>query len=166
MGERILRPCLGKSGEGRPQPCSAFRFSSALAVGCLFLFFAFAPRSQAQVSAAISGRVTDPAGAVVSGATVTVHNLETHAVRTTVTDEAGRYSILSLAVGAYEVRISKQGFQEAIRGGIHLAVGQEAVVEMTLHLGQVNEQVKVTADAPLVSLTYADISGLVGEQQV
>jgi len=161
-----LRPCVGKSGEGRPHPCSAFRSSCALVAGCLFVFLAFAPRSHAQVSAAISGRVTDPAGAVVSGATVTAHNLETHAMRTTVTDEAGRYSILSLAVGIYEVRISKQGFQEAIRGGIHLAVGQEAVVEMALRLGQVNEQVKVTADAPLVSLTYADISGLVGEQQV
>ncbi len=166
MRGRVLRPCVGKSGEGRPQPCSAFRSSCALVAGCLFAFLTLAPRSQAQVSAAISGRVTDPAGAVVSGATVTAHNLETHAVRTTVTDEAGRYSILSLAVGAYEVRISKQGFQEAIRGGIHLAVGQEAIVEMTLRLGQVNEQVKVTADAPLVSLTYADISGLVPEEQV
>src|SRR3979490_688346 len=165
MKERILKPCLGKSAESLPQPCSAFRCSRALVAGCLFAFLAFAPRSQAQVSAAISGRVTDPAGVLVSGANVTANNLETHAVRTTVTDEVGRYSILSLAVGAYEVRISKQGFQEAIRGGIHLAVGQEAVVEMALRLGQVNEQVKVTADAPLVSLTYADISGLVGEQQ-
>src|SRR5882672_9574186 len=166
MGERILRPCLGKSCEGRPQPCSAFRSSCALVAGCLFVFLAFAPRSQAQVSAAISGRVTDPAGAVVSGATVTAHNLETHAVRTTVTDEAGRYSILSLAVGAYEVRISKQGFQEAIRGGIHLAVGQQAIVDITLRIGQVSEQVKVMADAPVVSVTYADISGFVAEQQV
>src|SRR6266699_4942185 len=137
---------------------STFCFSSVLAVGCLFAFLAFAPRSQAQVSAAISGRVTDPAGAVVSGATVTAHNLETHAVRTTVTNEVGRYSILSLAVGAYEVRISKQGFQEAIRSGVHLAVGQEAIVDMALRLGQLTEQVKVNADAPLVSLTYADIS--------
>src|SRR5882762_819306 len=134
MRGRLLRPCVGKSGEGRPQPCSTFRSSCALVAGCLFVFLAFAPRSHAQVSAAISGRVTDPAGAVVSGATVTAHNSETRAVRTTVTDEAGRYSILSLAVRAYEVRILKQGFQEAIRGGIHLAVGQEAVVEMTLRL--------------------------------
>jgi carboxypeptidase family protein len=154
------------SGTNQSQRCSTFRFSSALTVGCLFVFLVFAPRSQAQVSAAISGRVTDPAGAVVSGATVTANNLETQAVRTTVTDEAGRYSILSLAVGVYEVRITKQGFQEAIRGGIHLAVGQEAIVDMALRLGQLTEQVKVNADAPLVSLTYADISGLVGEQQV
>jgi hypothetical protein len=110
--------------------------------------------------------VTDPGGAVVSGATVTATNLETQAVRNTVTDEAGRYSILSLAVGVYEVRILKQSFQEGVRGGIHLAVGQEAVVDMALRVGQVTEQIKVTEDAPVVSVTSADISGLVGEEQV
>ncbi len=161
-----MRSHFLKSSKDQPQLRPTFRFSYAIQMGCLFAFLAFVPRSQAQVSAAISGRVTDPAGAVVSGATVTANNLETQAVRNTVTDEAGRYSILSLAVGGYEVRVSKQGFQEAIRSGIHLAVGQEAVVEMALRLGQVSEQVKVNADAPLVSLTYAEISGLVAEDQV
>jgi hypothetical protein len=155
-----------RSFEGQPQLGSSSRFSSAAAVGCLFAFLVLVPRSQAQVSAAISGRVTDPAGSAVSGATVTANNLETQAVRTTVTNEAGRYSILSLTVGVYEVRISKQGFQEGIRSGLHLAVGQEASVDMALRLGQVSEQVKVIADAPVVSVTYADISGLVPEQQV
>jgi Carboxypeptidase regulatory-like domain len=155
-----------KSVEDQPQLGSPFRCSSTLAMGCLFAFLVLVPRTQAQVSAAISGRVTDPAGSVVSGAAVTANNLETQAVRTTVTNEAGRYSILSLPVGVYEVWISKQGFQEGIRSGIHLAVGQEASVDMALRLGQVSEQVKVIADAPVVSVTYADISGLVPEQQV
>ena len=145
---------------------SDIRFRSLLMLGCLFSFLAFASQSQAQVSAAISGRVTDPTGSLVSGATVTANNLETQAVRSTVTDEAGRYSILYLAVGVYEVGISKQGFQVGVRTGIHLAVGQEAVVDMALRLGQVTEQVKVTEDAPVVSATSADISGLVAEQQV
>src|SRR5260370_3682183 len=155
-----------KSSKDQTELHSMFRISCVVAVGCFFAFLAFAPQSQAQVSAAISGRVTDPAGAVVSGATVTATNLETQAVRNTVTDEAGRYSILSLAVGVYEVRILKQGFQEGVRGGIHLAVGQEASVDFALRIGQVTEQVKVNADAPVVSVTYADISGLVAEQQV
>ena len=87
-------------------------------------------------------------------------------VRTTVTDDAGRYWVLSLALGEYEVRITKQGFQETVRGGIHLAVGQQASVDVVLRLGQVAEQVKVVADAPVVSTASADISGLVGEEQV
>ena len=87
-------------------------------------------------------------------------------MRTTITDDAGRYWVLSLAVGEYEIRITKQGFQEEVRSGIHLVVGQEASVDMALRLGQVTEQVNVNADAPVVSTTPADISGLVGEQQV
>jgi len=145
---------------------ASFRSWTSLAVGFLFALLVFVPRSQAQVSAAISGRVTDPTGAVVSGATVTAANLETQAARTSVTDEAGRYSILSLPIGIYEIRVSKPGFQEALRSGIHLVVGQQAVVDVSLSIGQVSEQVKVVADAPMVSVTYADISGLVGEQQI
>src|SRR5216683_955885 len=167
MGRRrTLRSRFAKSSDDQPQLRPTFRFSSTLLVGCLFALLAFAPQSRAQVSAAISGRVTDQTGAVVSGATVTAKNLETGAVRTATTDDSGRYVFLSLTVGAYEVQIAKQGFQEGVRGGIHLAVGQEASVDMALRLGQVTEQVKVNADAPVVSVTYADISGLVAEQQV
>ena len=150
--------------EIQPHIRSAIR--SMAAAGCLFACLIFAPSSQAQVSAAISGRVIDPAGAVVSGATVTANNLETQAVRSAATDEAGRYSMLSLAVGVYEIRIAKAGFQEAVRGGIHLSVGQQAIMDMSLRIGQVSEQVKVIADAPVVSVAYADISGIVAEQQV
>lgn len=135
-------------------------------MACLLAILVFAREAHAQVSASISGRVTDPSGAAVSGATVTAKNLETEVVRSTNTDDAGRYSILSLALGEYEMRITKQGFQEAVQSGIHLAVGQEAVADMALALGQVTEQVKVNADVQIVSATPADISGLVGEQQV
>src|ERR1017187_7576067 len=145
---------------------SKFHLRFVLASGCLLALLVFAHLAQAQVSAAISGRVTDPSGAAVSGATITAKNLETEAVRTAHTDDAGRYLVLSLAVGEYEMRITKQGFQEGVRSGIHLAVGQEASVDMALRLGQVTGQLKVNADAPIVSTTPADISGLVGEQQV
>ena len=158
--------CRIESAESKIQLHSSKKIQFKLAVGCFFGLLAFTPRSHAQVSAAISGRVTDPAGAVVSGATVTANDLETQAARTSVTDEAGRYSILSLPVGVYEIRVSKQGFQEAVRDGIHLAVGQQAIVDATLRIGLVSEQVKVISDAPVVSVTYADISGLVAEQQI
>jgi len=138
----------------------------ALLGGCLALVLLFAPAARAQVSAAISGRVTDPTGATVSGATVTAKNVETGETRSTVTDDLGHYWVPSLAVGEYEVHITKQGFQEQVRGGIHLVVGQEASVDMALKVGQVTDQVKVLEDAPVVSVTPSDISGLVGEQQV
>jgi len=120
----------------------------------------------AQVSSGISGVVVDPSGGTVAGAAVTVKNLETGATRTTTTEETGLYQVLSLPVGQYEVRATKQGFAEQIRTGIHLVVGQDATVDITLLVGEVSQRVEVNADAPLVSVTTKETSGLVGEEQI
>lgn len=93
-------------------------------------------------------------------------NLDTGVSRAIRTDQAGRYRLFALPVGRYEVRATKQGFSEGVRTGIRLAVGQEAKVDVRLHIGQLSENVTVTADAPIVSLTTKDISGVVGERQV
>jgi len=139
--------------------CTAILQALILTLLCL-------PSAYAQVSASLSGIVTDPSGAPVPAATVTAKNLETAAVRNAVTDDAGRYQVLSLAVGRYEVRVTKPGFQEEIHGGIHLVVGQEASVDFRLHVGEVQQRITVSEEAPMVSTTTRDISGLVGEQQV
>lgn len=137
---------------------------------CLFaallVTLAVASPVRAQVAASITGIVTDPSGAPVPAARVTTKNLETAAVRNATTDDAGRYLVLSLPVGQYEVRLSKAGFQEAIRSGIYLVIGQEAQVDFRLLLQQMETGISVTADAPIVGTTPNDISGLVGEQQI
>lgn len=120
----------------------------------------------AQVGAALSGTVADQSHALVSAATVTVKNTDTGAVRSTTTDSAGRYQVVSLPVGAYEIHVVKSGFAEAIRTGVHLVVGQDATVDFTLSLGEVSQQLTVDADAPAVNVSTVDISGLVGQQQV
>ena len=122
--------------------------------------------AEAQVSASLSGRVTDQTGAVVSGATVTAENLDTGLSRTAVTDQAGRYELVALPVGQYDVRAKKAGFAERVRTGLSLVVGQDATVDLSLPVGNANEQVKVVADAPIVNATTQDISGLVGEKEV
>ena len=127
---------------------------------CLLLLFSFP--AMAQVSAALSGRVTDQTGAVVTGATVTAKDTETGITRSTVTDAAGRYELPALPVGRYEVEAAKNGFAGAIRSGILLVVGQDAAADLSLKVGNVSEQVKVVADAPMVNATTQDISGLVG----
>ena len=84
---------------------------------CLRLFlvaFAIAVSlgpASAQVTAAISGKVEDPSGAGVSGATVTVKSLETGATRVVTTDEAGNFRALSLPLGPQEVKAEKHGFK-------------------------------------------------------
>jgi len=119
-----------------------------------------------QVSATLSGVITDPSGATVALAKVTATNLETGVARAVPSDSAGRYQIFALPVGEYEVRVTKDGFSEGVRTGIHLVVGQEARADLTLRVGRVDQQIKVTEDVPIVTLATQDISGLVGEQQV
>src|SRR5436853_7800330 len=109
------------------------RFSGLGGVIVLFVIVLFvigAELACAQVTATISGRVEDASGAAVGGAIVAVKNLETGAVRTVMTDEAGNYRLLSLPVGSQEVRAEKPGFRAAVRTGMKLAVGQEVVVHL------------------------------------
>ena len=130
----------------------------------LFMMLSCLPSARAQISASIKGIITDPSGAPVPSATVKTKNVETGAIRSGITDDAGRYLVLSLPVGEYELRVTKPGFQDAIRSGIHLVVGGEATVDLRLQVGGVKSEITVTGDAPMVSTTTADISGLVGEQ--
>lgn len=119
-----------------------------------------------QVSAVLSGTVTDASGAVLSAAAVTLKNTETGVSRATVTDARGYYQFPSLPVGDYELRANKGGFTEQVRTGIQLAVGQSAEVNLQLQVGQASQQVTVTADAPLVAVDTANASGLVTEKQI
>lgn len=120
----------------------------------------------AQMSAAISGKVEDASGAAVSGATVTAKDVETGATRIVTTDATGNYRVLSLPIGLHELRVEKEGFQTAVRTGIKLVVGEEAVVNVRLAVGKAMQEVTVSGDAPAVNTTPASVSGLVGEQQV
>ena len=90
----------------------------------LLALLAMSVPARAQVSASISGRVEDATGAGVGGATITVKSLETGATRTTITDESGNFKILSLPLGAQELKAEKQGFKAVVRTGINLEVGQ------------------------------------------
>ena len=120
----------------------------------------------AQVTASISGRVEDATGAGIGGATITVKNLETGATRVVNTGESGNFRVLSLPVGRQEVKVEKTGFKEAVRTGINLEVGQEAVVNLQLQVGEFAQQVIVSAEAPVVNTTTASVSGVVGEREV
>src|SRR5438132_13989519 len=137
----------------------------SLVLGVLFLV-TNPEWSWAQVTATVSGKVEDASGGAVGGAMVTVKNIETGAVRTVTTDENGNYRLLAVPVGAQEVRAEKTGFKAAVRTGINLAVAQEAVVNLRLDVGNVTQEVLVSADTPLVDTTTASVSGFVGERQI
>ena len=120
----------------------------------------------AQTTATISGSVRDGTGALIPGASVMAKNVETGITRTAMSDEQGRYQLLNLNVGRYEIEGSLSGFQTAVRSGIVLAVGDQTVVNFTLQVGQVAEKVEVTAQAPLVDTTTSSVGGIIETSQI
>ncbi|MGH9785886.1 MAG: carboxypeptidase regulatory-like domain-containing protein, partial [Terriglobia bacterium] len=78
----------------------------------------------------------------------------------------GEYRVPNLAVGTYEVQVELAGFQTSIRQGITLTLGREAVVDFSLQVGNVAEQVTVTGEAPLIETTSATVGGVVDPQQI
>jgi hypothetical protein len=139
---------------------------ASLLLGSIALTNIVISQAAAQVSAALSGTVVDETGASVASAKIIAKSADLGLERATLSDSEGRYQLRSLGVGNYEIDVEKAGFRREVRSGIHLVVGQDAVVDLLLHVGAVNEQVTVHGDAPIVSTSTADISGLVGGEQV
>ena len=137
------------------------------AVGAILGMLLLSPSLSSQVNTGtISGVVQDSSGALIAGATITIRNVDTGTARTVTSDEGGRYIAPVLPLGTYEVQVQQSGFQTEIRRGITLTVGREAVINLTLSVGQQTQSVTVTGEAPLVNTTTAEISGLVGEREV
>lgn len=118
----------------------------------------------AQITSSLSGTVKDPSGAVIIGARVSAKNHETNMVYMGQTDERGRFHFSSLPVGPYGVQVSARGFQEQ-RREVQTAIGQEAVIDVVLHVGA-TETIQIIESPPIVPLTTQDPSGLVNERQV
>ncbi len=102
----------------------------------------------------------------MSGAKVTVRDMETGATRVVMTDSSGSYRALALPVGRYELTVEKSGFETADWAGIKLFVGEEAVENLRLGVAGTAEQITVSTETPVVNTTTADVSGLVGEREV
>ena len=120
----------------------------------------------AQVTASISGRVEDASGSPVGGVTITVKSVETGATRSVSTDPDGNYRVLSLPLGQQELKAEKTGFKAAVRSGINLEVGQEAVVNLRLEVGELVQQITVVAETPVVNTTTSSVSGVVSEREI
>jgi hypothetical protein len=88
-----------------------------------------------QITGNIRGTVTDPSGAVIHGAAVTVRQAETGLSRAATTDRNGNYVLLELPIGHYSLRVTEEGFQEYVQDGITLSVNETASVSPHLALG-------------------------------
>jgi hypothetical protein len=117
-------------------------------------------------SGSLTGTVTDPSGAIVPEATVTITNADTGTSRTTVSNQAGSYSVPSLPPGKYNVSVSKAGFSTAQQSGLTLQVAQVATVDITLQVGNVSEKVVVSSTASALSTTDASLGTVISEKAV
>jgi len=117
-------------------------------------------------TASISGTVTDERQAVVPAATVTARNVDTGLSRTNQTNDEGRYNFVNLPIGGYEVTVESANFAKYVQTGITLLVNQNAVIDVGLKAGGVQEIVTVTENASLLNTTTAEVSTRFDERRL
>ena len=114
-------------------------------VTCLVLLCATA--ALASITGTISGIVTDPAGAVVSGATVKATNVETGVQTTLVTDAKGFYSFVALPIGTYTISVRQPGFKDFQETGLVIHANSSLRLDAHLQVGAVRQEVNVSSSA-------------------
>jgi hypothetical protein len=110
----------------------------------------------------LTGTVTDPAGAVVPQATVTMVHLGTQAASSAVTNQDGQYSRPNLPIGDYRITVEAPGFKRTVREGIKLGVTEVLRVDVQLEIGSAAESVQVTAEVPKLQTDTPQISTSLG----
>jgi len=131
------------------------------------LLLAGPARAQVQATTGvIEGIVTDPSGAVVPGAQVTITNVGTGFERRATTDEFGFYRAILLPLGTYRVTVEHSGFARLVLEGIEVTLGKSARVDIELRIAPAGEQVVVTAEEPLIGVSQTETSDGLGERPV
>jgi Carboxypeptidase regulatory-like domain/TonB dependent receptor/TonB-dependent Receptor Plug Domain len=124
------------------------------------------PVSAQVAGGTLSGTITDPSGAGIPQAQITIKNLATGVERSLTTNTDGFYTVPNLLPGEYQVTISAKGFNTEVKPGITINVGALQVFDLALQIGTVTHRVEVTAEAPAIQLASSDISATVNATTV
>src|SRR5579864_2959041 len=119
-----------------------------------------------QITGSVTGTVTDPAGAAVSGASVKLTNTGTDATQSVTTDADGNFRFLLLPPGNYSVQVSSPGFKSYVRAGIVVEVDRSIAVPVKLQIGQVTETVEVSGASPLLEPNTSSLGTVMEEKKV
>ena len=117
-----------------------------------------------QVTAAITGKVTDPSDAPIGNAAVTAKDVARGTTWTTETNALGFYNLPRVPVGSYEIKVEAKGFQTAIHPPVQLELNQTARVDFQMKVGQVTETIEVTGAAPLLQSETTQLSTVIGSK--
>ena len=161
--ELIAGPARVTNNGVRP-PSGAKRMSFRLRIlsASLTVLFSVCAWSQSQL-ANLSGTITDPSGAVVPGVSVTIVGQGPGLKLSVLTDTAGEYRFAGLPTGNYSVRVEKTGFRAEVREGITLVPASGLIINFSLTIGDLRQQVTVNANLSGIDSTTSTVSGLVAE---
>ena len=123
-------------------------------------------RGQVTAVAQVSGSITDPSGAAIGNAQVTMTEVDKRTVHSTTTDANGSYTLPNLPVGPYRLEVKVPGFKDYIQTGIELVVNNNIQANVTMQVGSASEHVEVSAAASMVETKENSVSGLVDQARI
>lgn len=139
---------------------------SGLAFALMLSLVSFSPALAQATTGTASGSVSDPNGAVVAGATVTLTNVANGQSRTVSTNDRGLFVAASMPIGVYRVSVEASGFKRATATDISIEINKESQLTFVLEVGLANEEVTVTSAQDVVNTSSPSITNVVDTRQV
>jgi len=139
---------------------------SLLASAFLFLGLSYTANAQVTAVAQVSGVVTDPSGAAIPNAVVTMTEVDKHTPHATTSDTSGGYTLPNLPVGPYTLEVKVQGFKDYIQRGIELVANNNIQVNIAMQVGATTERVEVSATANMVETKENSVATLVDSERI
>jgi hypothetical protein len=159
-GHLSINPSRRKEMKGKA--CSAMKKLSWVVVALYFLL----NTAWADVAGRISGMVSDPSGAFVAGATVTLKNVGNGTNQTTTTNDQGQYSFPVVPVGKYELEVSSSGFRPYKKIGLAIDVNSALQIDATMQIGGSTQTVEVNDSVVTIQMSDTEIGETISSQHV
>lgn len=137
-----------------------------LSVLSALVLLCFVPLQAQEVSAGITGRVTDPSGSAVVGASVTVRDVDRGTVFTASSNDDGIYALPRLPGGRYELTVESKGFKTSKHSEIVLEINQRARIDVAMEIGAISESISVTSEAALLQTQTTQVSSTIAASQI
>jgi len=127
---------------------------------------AWSPLPAQEVSAGITGRVSDPSGSAIVGAKVLAKDLDRGTDWPTTTNDDGIYAFPRIPVGRYELRVEATGFKTYVNPEVALEVNQRARVDVAMQVGAISESISVTGEAPVLQTDTTQVGSVISADLV
>ena len=132
---------------------------------CLLLIFGITALAHAQISkGSITGRLTDPSGAIVTGANIVATDVSTGSAYTAITNRAGDYTFPFVAPGTYRVAVTVKGFKSFVRENVVVGANEHVGVDMQLEMGTESQTVTVSTESTLLETSSASTGQVLNQE--